>query len=131
MAVGFRAQNVELRARLDVRFPRLSLTELSVASLDRPRHWGQRADPARLGVVAAAAGRLGRALALADVAPTGSPELADLLPSLFHEVGRSIDLRGRDRVFLIEVRGGRVRTFSPSPTGMLPEPLVGGVTAAT
>ena len=90
----------------------MSLTELSVAALVA-RATGTKSNPARLGVVAAAAGRLGRALALADVAPTGSPELADLKPSLFHEVGRSLVYAG-ESVFLIEVRGGRVRLMPVS-----------------
>ena len=91
--------------------PGLSLTELTVAALVA-RATGTKSNPARLGVVAAAAGRLGRALALADVAPTGSPELADLLPSLFHEVGRSLVYAG-ESVFLIEVRGGSGTNLMP------------------
>ena len=71
------------------------------------RATGVKSDPSKLGVVAAAAGRLGRALALADVAPEGSPELRGLKPSVFHEVGRSLIYAG-ECVFLIEAQDGAI-----------------------
>lgn len=82
------------------------LSDLSVAALIA-RAQGIKANPAKLGVVAASAGRLARALALAEVSPGDAPELAGLRPRLFHEVGRALVLRG-EALFLIEVRGGRV-----------------------
>lgn len=82
------------------------LTELSVAALIA-RAQGIKSNPAKLGVVAAAAGRLARALALAEVTPGGAPELAGLRPLMLHEVGRALVLRG-EALFVIEVRGGRV-----------------------
>ena len=107
---------IELRmwsaSRLDVAVSGVSLTELTVAALVA-RATGIKTDPARLGVVAAAAGRLGRALALAEVAPDGSAELADLKPSLLHEVGRAMIYAG-ESLFLIEVVGGRVRLIPAS-----------------
>ena len=111
LEVGFRAQNVEREPpRRSV--SAMSLTELSVAALVARATGVKEQTQHDSGVVAAAAGRLGRALALADVAPTGSPELADLLPSLFHEVGRSLIYAG-ESVFLIEVRGGSGERLMP------------------